>query len=110
MPAAGQIAGPRAGPAATLLLRRRPPRPASAPGGENFSEPPRVVLVDALPLSRSLVEKPDCVLSPGYRHQPEDPHRAGQQISPQFFIHAVNFTPVAPGSEDVTQDHRGQLR
>ena len=73
-----------------VLTGQRPPWPA--PGAENFPEPASVVLVDALPLCRYLVTKPDRVLSPGWGHQAADPLifiTPGQQFPPQFFIHAV---------------------
>lgn len=73
-----------------VLADQRPPRPAL--GAEEFPEPPGVVLVDALPLCRYLVRQPDRVLSLGRGYQCADPLiliTAGQQLPPQFFIHAV---------------------
>lgn len=50
-----------------VLTGQCPPWPA--PDTENFPEPAGVVLVDALPLCRYLVRKPDRVLSLGWGHK-----------------------------------------
>ena len=84
-----------------VLAGQRPPWPA--PGAEEFPEPPGVVLVDALPLCRYLARQPDLVLSLGWGYQCADPLvliTPGQQLPPQFFIHAVSSRPSCPVAED----------
>jgi len=54
-----------------VLTGQCPPRPA--PDAEDFPEPSGVVLVNALPLCRYLVSKPDRMLSPRRGHQCADP-------------------------------------
>jgi hypothetical protein len=54
-----------------VLTDQRPPRPAL--GVQNLPEPPRVVLVDAVPLRRQLVREPERVLPRGRGHRGADP-------------------------------------
>jgi hypothetical protein len=73
-----------------VLTDQRPPRPA--PGAENFREPPRVFLIDALPLRCQIVREPDHIPTRLRRHQIADPLifiTPGQQLPPQLFIHAA---------------------
>jgi hypothetical protein len=88
-----------------VLTDHRPPRPA--PGVQNLPEPPRVVLVDALPLRRQLVREPERVLPRGRGHRGADPLiliTSGQQFLPQFFIHAAISRRPGPAAEDRTHD------
>jgi hypothetical protein len=73
-----------------FLTDQRPPRPA--PGAENFREPPRVFLIDALPLRCQLFREPDHIPVRLRGHQIADPLifiTPGQQLLPQLFIHAA---------------------
>ncbi len=73
-----------------LLAGQRPPWPA--PGAEKFAKPPGVFLIDALPFRRHLVGEPGHVLSLRRGCQVADPLvllAPGQQLAPQFFIHAA---------------------
>jgi hypothetical protein len=73
-----------------ILTDQRPPRPA--PGAQNVREPPRVVLIDALPLRGQLVREPDPITARLRGHQIADPLifiTPGQQLPPQLVIHAA---------------------
>jgi hypothetical protein len=73
-----------------VLTDQRLPRPA--PGAENLREPPRVFLIDALPLRGQLVREPDHVPAWLRGHQMADPLifvTPGQQLPPQLVIHAA---------------------
>ena len=54
-----------------LLTDQRPPRPAAS--AENFREPPRVFLIDALPLRCDLLREPDHMPARQRGHQIADP-------------------------------------
>jgi hypothetical protein len=73
-----------------LLTDQRPPRPAT--GAENFREPPRVFVIDALPLRCQLLREPDHMPTRQRGHQIADPLifiTPGQKLPPQLFIHAA---------------------
>jgi hypothetical protein len=73
-----------------LLTDQRLSRPAAS--AENFREPPRVFLVDALPLRCDLLREPDHVPARQRGHQIADPlifFAPDQQLPPQLFIHAA---------------------
>jgi hypothetical protein len=73
-----------------LLTDQRPPRPAAS--AENFREPPRVFLIDALLLRCDLLREPDHMPARQRGHQIADPlifFVPDQQLPPQLFVHAA---------------------
>jgi hypothetical protein len=84
----------------SLLAGQRPARPA--PRGQEFTKPPRVFFIDALPLRRVLLGKPSHVLPLRRGHQLADPLiliTPGQQFPPEFFIHPAIPPPPCPAAE-----------
>jgi len=89
-----------------LLTGQRPSWPA--PGVEKFAKPPGVFLIDALPLRRHLVREPGHVLPLRRGCQVADPLiliTPGQQLAPQFFIHAAIPSLPCPLRKTREADH-----